>query len=196
MCQLRRWLLKQDRAAILEDLSTTSVDGSVIVYHFFSSDRKQESLQGVLRHLVVQALTQSPNVPPKALDLRKKKKHSNAEFVPKDLLDILVEIAKVSPNTYVILDGLDECMYLGKLVRHLPTLRNSLIKVLIASRDLPDIRKNFEDCPSLEVKASKYDIEHYVNVRLREDGEVDYELLEEDLKNEITSKIEKHADGS
>jgi len=48
---------------------------------------------------------------------------------------------------------------------------------------------------SLEVKAEGVDIQRYVDWRLEEDSEI-YELFTEDLKQELTAKLEGYASGS
>ncbi|KAI8625612.1 ankyrin repeat-containing domain protein [Xylariaceae sp. FL1651] len=64
------------------------------------------------------------------------------------------------------------------------------------SRDLPDLRKLLQEYPEIEVRLDRDDILRYVDWRLCEEGEVQYDLLEGHLKEAIASKLFEHADGS
>lgn len=184
------------RAAVLDDLATWAPKGAIIAYHFFRADDSEDSLQDFLRHLVFQGLSQRSEIIPEALEVRRLHTMSNIDPLPKDLVPVLVAICEASPAMYVVLDGLDECQYLAKLARHFSTLRLSGMKILITSRDLPDVRKHLEWCHQLEVRPERDDIFRYVNWRLREDAEVEYDLLGDKLKEELASKLFDHADGS
>jgi len=112
-----------------------------------------------------------------------------------DLIDILCKISQMSPGSFIILDGLDEFADRKKLLTLLPKVVTSGVKILVTSRDLADIREHFTDFVSLEVKAEGVDIHRYVDWRLEEDSEI-YELFTEDVKQELTSKLEEYASGS
>jgi hypothetical protein len=177
-------------------LRTSALKGAVIAYHSFRADNIEDSLQDLLRHLVFQGLSQCSDIVLEAAEVRRAHMISNMDPLPKDLVYILAAISKASSVMYVVLDGLDECQYLPKLARHLSTLRHSGMKILITSRDLPDVRKYLEGCPQIDVRPDRDDILRYVNWRLREDGEVEYELLEDRFKEDISSRLFEHADGS
>jgi hypothetical protein len=177
------------------NLGTTAPTGSLILYHFFSTEKGKESWNDVLRHLIVQALEQSETVPQLALDLPKKKR-SKTKVLPKELMDVLVDISKASPQMYIVLDGLDECRHLAELIKLVLKLKDTSAKILTTSRDLPDIRKHFTKFANLEVKVSRNDIDRYVAWRLQEGSEIEYDDLGDALKKEIASKIEQHVDGS
>ncbi|KAH0565278.1 hypothetical protein GP486_001328 [Trichoglossum hirsutum] len=182
-------------AAVMGNLGTTVPTDSLILYHFFSTERGKESWHDVLRHLIVQTLEQSKTKPQLAFD-PPKKRHSKTKVLPKELADVLVDISKTSPRTYIVLDGLDECRHLAELIKLLLRLKDAPAKVLTTSRDLPDIRKHFAEFANLEVKVSRSDIDHYVAWRLQEGSEIEYGDFGDALKKEIASEIEQHVDGS
>lgn len=190
------YLLRRYRSVILEDLRTSRPDNSVVLYHCFDSDRPKESLKDAIQDLVFQAVTEARTLPPLAVELYKKKGHSNTDLPQKDLTDVLTAVIRSSEKAYVVLDGLDECTYSSKVVRLLPTLTGAGMKVLVTSRDLPDIRKHFENGPSLEARAPDDDMHRYIAWRLEEDAEVDYEYFGKQTKEDMIAKLINHVDGS
>jgi hypothetical protein len=133
---------------------------------------------------------------PEAANLRKTRATSSIDPLPKDLIAILTATCKACPAMYVVLDGLDECQYLTKFGPHLSTLRQSDIKIIITSRDLPDLRKLLQEYTEIEVRLDREDIICYVDWRLCEEGEVEYDLLDGNLKEAIASRLFEHVDGS
>ncbi|KAF1955877.1 hypothetical protein CC80DRAFT_446803 [Byssothecium circinans] len=183
-------------AAVLDDLKTSAPEGAVIVYHFFRANSSEDSLHELLRHFVFQGISQCSDIVLEAAEVRRRHTISNTDPLPKDLVHILAAISKASPVMYVVLDGLDECQYLSKLAQHLSALRLIGMKILITSRDLPDVRKYLEGYPQIDVRPERDDILRYVEWRLREDGEVEYDLLADGLKEDIASRLFEHVDGS
>lgn len=111
-----------------------------------------------------------------------------------DLMNILGAIAK-SMTTCIILDALDECPFLHKLLSILSTLQDLGVRIFATGRDLPKIRKHFEKKTRVEISATSQDLDLYVNHRL-EDGEVDVELIGTKLKSDLVSAIVTRAAGS
>jgi hypothetical protein len=126
----------------------------------------------------------------------KRHKTSDNNLSPHDLVSLLISAFKRSPNMYIVLDGLDECPYWPKAKRYLATLRESGIKMFVTGRDLPNIKQHLEPICRVEVKASRDDIDHFVNWRLSEESVVEYDSLEDDFKKEISSRLSQHVDGS
>ena len=200
-----------DSAAVVSDLTKSVPNGCIVAYHFFHSgrlehpgrpetgpatrktDKNEESLQDLLCHLIFQSLGQSEKVVLEAAELYKNHKSSNLDLLPKDLVSALVAISKTCTAMYIVLDALDECQYLTKLARYLSTLTSSGIKILFTSRDIPDVRKHLGGYSQIEVKPDRNDILRYVDWRLREGEEVEYELLDDTLKNDIASALFEHA---
>ncbi|KAI1052532.1 hypothetical protein LB507_009826 [Fusarium sp. FIESC RH6] len=162
-------------ALILRDLKSGNLPGTVIASHFFSSSRPKESMSNVLRSLIAQALRGCPVIPQEALVLYEK---GSQNLMMTDLMNIIGAVAK-SMTTCIILDALDECPFLPKLL----------------SRDLPKIRKHFEKKTSVEISATSQDLDLYVHYRL-EHGEADIELIETELKSDLVSAIVTRASGS
>ncbi|SPJ73995.1 related to ankyrin [Fusarium torulosum] len=178
-------------ALVLQDVKSGNLPGTAIASHFFSSDRSKESVSIVLRNLIAQALRGCPVIPREALALYEK---GSQDLMMTDLIKVLGAIAK-SMTTCIILDGLDECLFLPKLFNILSALQELGVRIFATARDLPKIRKHFEKKPSVEVSATSQDLALYVNHRLKH-GEVDIELIGTKLKSDLVSTIEKKTTGS
>lgn len=139
---------------------------------------------------------QSGKVVPEATELFNTRKSPDHDLSPKDLASVLTAISKACRAMYIVLDALDECQYLAKLARYLPTMLRSGMRFLLTSRDIPDVRKHLEGYSHIEVKPDRNDILHYVDWRLRDGEEVEYDLLDDTLKQEIGSKLFEHAGDS
>ncbi|KAJ9419399.1 ankyrin repeat-containing domain protein [Fusarium oxysporum] len=164
-------------ALVLQNIKSGNLPGTAIASHFFSSNRPKESLSNVLRNLIAQALRGCPIIPKEALALYEKRPQ---DLMMTDLIDVLAAIAKTM-TTCIILDGIDECLYLPKFFNILSTLQ--------------ELGEAFEKKPSVEVSATSQDLDLYVNHRLKH-GEVDVELIGKELKSDLVSAIEKKTAGS
>jgi hypothetical protein len=182
------------RAAIVNDILSSSADATV-VYHFFR-DNQQESLADVLRHLAYQHLSRLTATSKLAVDLYRKRKASKGSLLPKDLVNIICEIALTSGRAYIVLDGVDEFPHFAKLMKHLPQFIGAKAHVLISSRDLPTIKGFLSDAALLDARADEADIESYVSWRLEEECGLDHEVFTTDLKRKICSKLVEHVNGS
>jgi hypothetical protein len=148
-------------------------------------------MSNVLRSLTAQILRGCPVIPQEALALYEK---GSQDLMMTDLMNILGAIAK-SMTICIILDALDECPFLPKLLNILSTLQELEVRIFATARDLPKIRKHFERMSRVEISATSQELDLYVNHRL-EHGEVDLELIGTDLKSDLVSAITKRAAGS
>lgn len=189
-------LLTYSRTIILDDIHASTPKDAIVSYHFFRADNDEDSLQDFLRHLVFQGLNQCRDMIPEAAEMHRIHAASSADPLPKDLVHLLTAIYKRFSVVYMVLDGLDECHYLPKLARQLSTLRAAGIKILLTSRSIPDVRKHLEGWHQMDVRPDRCDISLYVDWRLQEDAEVEYDGLEDKLKEDIVLRLFEHADGS
>jgi hypothetical protein len=180
-------------AAIVNDIMSCS--DTIMAYHFFR-DNQEETLQDVLRHISHQLLSQPTAVSQVAIDICKKKMARNASLLLKDLVDVICDISVTSGRTYIILDGLDEFSHFNKLLKYLPQFVAAKAKVIISSRELPSITIHMTNATLVDARAGHQDTELYVHWRLEEDSEVDKDLLTDDLKIDIVSKLVEQANGS
>ena len=68
-----------------------------------------------------------------------------------ELIQILSEIVRLNNGIYLVIDALDELRDRRLLVPVLQRLLRTNLKILIISRDIPDIRDAFYSEPSLMI---------------------------------------------
>jgi hypothetical protein len=80
----------------------------------------------------------------------------------KELSQILLEVAQVKANVFLIIDALDELGDHKALIPILCNLSDAGIKVFVTSRDIPDIQDALHTERNLEIQASHFDLENFV----------------------------------
>jgi Cdc6-like AAA superfamily ATPase len=178
-------------------------------FYFTFSDKEKQTYEALLRSLLHQLGNQEPGL----AIIRKKygQRHDlrgglSIEILQSWLLDVLA----VYDTTFVVLDALDECPedsgYLSErsklfdgleyLSKEAANLKINL-KILMTSRDVPDIRHRVVDLPAeqlpIHAPAVDSDISRYVAEQL---SKVTYfKNLQPKSRHEIQSTITAKADG-
>ena len=96
----------------------------------------------------------------------------------KELSKILLEAVRFNENTYMVLDALDEHDDRKILIPILQRMTKAGVKILVTSRNTPDIRDAFQSEDSLEIQAPRSDLEIYVSNRLTEGDLYDSQKLD------------------
>jgi hypothetical protein len=79
-----------------------------------------------------------------------------------ELSRALSDVARAKANAYLIIDALDEFDDRKALIPILRELGKARMKVFVTSRDIPDIRDAFRTERSIEIQASRSDLENFV----------------------------------
>ena len=87
--------------------------------------------------------------------------------------------------TYLVIDGLDELDDPNGLLCLLPPLIECGCRVLITSRDLPNIRRKLDGSKNMEIQSNTEDLRAYVDHRF---SDLDI-LLDEKSAKELKEKI-------
>lgn len=86
----------------------------------------------------------------------------------KILIKVFIEVSSLNPDTFLIVDALDE---LDNRKAIFPILRDAVkagLRVFATSRGIPDIRDAFgKDC-QIEIEASQSDLEDFIDSGLQE----------------------------
>ena len=172
------------RSLAIGELSKRHEKTRTAVVSFFCDSRlrkhqKPESiLLDVLRQLVVQG----------DANLVSALKRSYAE--PSALTN-RINIAEIAAEactfqlTYLVIDGLDELDDLNGLLCLLPSLVEGGCRVLVTSRDLPNIRRKLNGSENMEIESNTDDLRAYVDHRF-----YDLEItLEKEGAKELKEKI-------
>jgi hypothetical protein len=73
-------------------------------------------------------------------------------------------------RTYLVIDALDEADEQNLILSHLQPLINTGTRILVMSRDLPNIRKRLDLADKMHVKSDLEDVKTYVKSRFRDSG--------------------------
>ena len=166
------------------------------ICHFFFRHGQEDSLETVLRTVIHQLLIKTRAPPARALQLYEKKAAAKGALTVEELVDIFSKALQMIPDSFLVLDGLDEFTERKRLLGLVPQILETGSNVLVTSRDIPDIRAYFANYQMIQVKAHRSDLGKYVDWRLKNDSSIDYGYFTHDLKQQIAAKIEEHANGS
>ncbi|KAJ7585152.1 hypothetical protein C8J56DRAFT_143240 [Mycena floridula] len=113
------------------------------------------------------------------------------------LLQFIVDIACRFKQPYIVIDALDECDL--ESLHRLLSLFNHIgdpIRLLVTSRDHPDIRTAFRNTPTIEVSPSaiEEDIRHFVQQKVYED-EAFLHIRDPRLRETIVETLVQGANG-
>jgi hypothetical protein len=177
----------------------------LLLSHFCNhQDTHSQSPIFLIRHLIRQAALQSDHVRSNIAasielkDARKSGRPLHLEGLVRIFLETCLSYER---GCYIVLDGLDECSddvdetdARNELLRFITTSEAHGARVLVASRDLADIRTELCGCCSeVQVKAPDADLQLYVAEKLR--GLVKRVPQARVLQDAIIKKVITDADG-
>jgi hypothetical protein len=133
---------------------------ATIIYHFCDfAERKAEKTAVILQRFLRQILHEAN---PMQLSMLERYRENLNNPSLKELSRALSDVARVKANAYLIIDALDEFDDRKALIPILRELGKAGIKVFVTSRDIPDIRDAFRTERSIEIQASRSDLENFV----------------------------------
>ena len=133
-------------------------------------DRQAQTLDHFLGSIVSQLVQQQIGLLSDVVELYKK--HSSMKEAPPDpadILELLERKIRCYHTVFVVIDALDECDNEDRTGMRLFDALKCLqpnVRLLITSRPLPDIVKEFENEPRIEIRAPDTDIRDFVRSRL------------------------------
>ena len=174
-------LVIENLLSVVQDLPE-----STVLYHFCDLAVRKSILvlQSFLRQILHQGSRHQVSL------LEQCCKHSSSPSL-KELSMTLSDTAQLNKNTFIVVDALDEFEDRKSLIPILRGLTKVGFKVLVTSRDIPDIRDAFQTEKCVEIEAQRCDLELYVGSRLAESDH--YDLLNPNAG--IISAIIDQADG-
>jgi len=186
---------------VVEELTTCfRKDENVGVAYFYYNFRQQDKqrAEDVLASLLKQ-LTQGPqSLPDSVKSLYGKHNHNRTRPSVEEISRTLQSVATLYSRVFIIIDALDECQvsdgcrstFLSEIFNLQAKHRTNLFAT---SRFIPEITKQFDRCRSLEIRASKEDVERYLV------GHMGYMLASDEwskqLQDEIKTGISDAVDG-
>lgn len=170
-----------------------------IAYIYCNFQRQDEQKAGdLLANLLRQLVQGRPSLleDVKSLYDKHKDKHTQPSF--DECLKALHSVTVMYSRAFIIVDALDECQASdGCCSRFLSEIFNlqarSRANIFATSRFIPEITERFEGSMSLEIRASKHDVQRYVDGHMLQLPSFVGRNL--DLQEEIKAKIVKAVDG-
>ena len=159
----------------MHDLQEQSFSETIILCHFCGVTKR--SPLAVLQSLLWQVVRLGNSEQVSSLE---RLCGSSKSTSLNELTQILSETVPLNNGIYLVIDALDEFGDRRVLVPVLQRLLRTGLRILITSRDIPDIRDAFHSEPSLMVQASQSDLEVYIRNRLAE--------------SDLCDSMEPHAD--
>ncbi|KAJ5809175.1 uncharacterized protein N7503_001393 [Penicillium pulvis] len=158
-------------SSIVEQAQRLSTKPTVLFFYCKHDDPEHDNFLSLARGILAQILHQDKDLLTYFYEERSKSKEAVLS-VPDQVRRLLALAFQRCKNTYIILDGLDECkrddrkeivQWFIRLVEKLPVNESSRIRCLFTSRDDGPGRKDFDGMFSLSIRQEdmREDLQHY-----------------------------------
>ncbi len=178
--------------------------GKVVAYFYFDfKDVEKQDPERMIRSLICQLSHQCVKIP-EGLDPLLSSCDDERQPSLDVLLDVVQHMIQAFPQTYIILDALDECANKDGLLEILETMaRWQLLNLhlMVTSRPEADIKRSLEgfvdaqNMISLHTALVDKDIRKYVRQRLSDDQSLAKWQRVHEVREEIETEVTKRADG-
>ncbi|KAL8723878.1 MAG: hypothetical protein Q9166_008232 [cf. Caloplaca sp. 2 TL-2023] len=191
-------------STIIEDIRElcTQNQGNALAYFYFDFNDPQSQCGKMLRSLIRQLSKQDPAAPSSL-----EKLHSScgsAQPTDDALLTVLKEAVLIYPQSYFVLDALDECKSrqdLLQAIHHINAWQHDGLHFLVTSRFEGDLRESLEplvdETSIMNIQSSlvNEDIRTYVRSRLSHDPSLRRWQKQPEAQEEIETRLLEKADG-
>jgi hypothetical protein len=184
---------------VIDDLKHAQIDGQVLVFFYcdFRNERSTNAAE-VMRSLLTQLLCFA-NINIKGIDCRdavpELVERKAKGVAPPDDMKLLIRLVSRAAQQFeqplVVIDALDECKDVEKLVNAVKELNDGHIQLFFTSRPERIIRETFSSLPSISLQdmgsAVAADIKRHITIEL--DSRPWLRILKQSLKEEIRSAL-------
>jgi hypothetical protein len=182
----------------LEQTVATPDIGIAFVYCDYK-DKAEQTNVSLIASLLRQLVEQCPDIPG---DLRKSYKQYNQRKIrlkSQEYAKLLRSVVASFSRAFIVIDALDECDEINGSRSRLISDMNSLpssTQLLCTSRFLPDLERQFESCPRIEIRASEGDVKTYLISRIEQESRLSRHVASDpSLKGKIVSTIVRKVEG-
>ncbi|QKX55818.1 uncharacterized protein TRUGW13939_02916 [Talaromyces rugulosus] len=159
---------------------------SLVIYFFCDfSSRNQVTTKDILQYLLRQIVDQGSE---KMLSTLKGACGDPSALQNANKVVQLLALAASVQSIYLVVDGVDELKTLNELLEHILELAKSKMRIMVTSRDLPQIRRKMSTTLRLNIKPTEHDLRLYVNMRLQDSDFVEEAAKDSSLIDDIVSK--------
>ena len=158
----------------------------------------------MIRSLISQLSRQCTKIPTTLETLFSSCENGQRQPSPEALLEVLYQIVQGFPQSYIVLDALDECtdrVELMDILERIAKWRLKKLRLLVTSRKERDIERSLEcvvdeqNAICLQSKLVDKDIYTYVRQRLSDDKSLSKWQEDPDIRHEIEVALMKGAHG-
>ncbi len=130
--------------------------------------QQQQKAKDLLSSLLKQLAQRQPNVPAEVKKLYEHHRTKQTEPSFHDTVEVLQSTIQLYSRVFIVVDALDECQFPNEVCRSfLSELFNlqakAKVNLFVTSRFIPDIEKGFEVSVILEIRATKEDVQRYLD---------------------------------
>lgn len=179
-------------AMVIENMDTLSEEhGWVFAYIFCNYQQRKENMhEMLLRSLLRMILEQTQQIPDEIQHWPARKKAISID----EILEQLRIILRECPRAFIIFDALDELDMFQDVVSCLFDLQNAVdVNLYFTSRDIPHIRAFFDKAMIIPVKATRHDVEVYLDDQMRMSHVPTFvrnnQALQDEIKKTIVSTV-------
>jgi hypothetical protein len=186
---------------VIEELTTRFYDNkSIGIAYLYCNFRSQDEqkVDDLLASLLKQLAESQPSLPGTVKDLYDRHQSKRSRPSVYEVSRAIQSVASLYSRVFIIVDALDECQasqgcrktFLSEMFS---LQANCGVNVLATSRFIPEITKSFQGSISLEVRASKGDIDRYLEAHMRQ--LLSFDEWKRQLQDEIKVGISDAVDG-
>jgi hypothetical protein len=175
-------------------------DPSISVVYLYCNFRRQDEqkAEDLLASLLKQLAQGRSPLPDSVKSLHDGHRDKRTRPSFDEILGTLQSVATMYSRIFIIVDALDECQASdGCRMRFLLEMFNLQAKcqvsIFATSRFIPEINENFKECMQLEIRASKQDVQRYLDGHISQLPKC--VLRSPELQDEIKAEIIKAVDG-
>lgn len=186
---------------VVEHLWTKfQADGDIgIAYLYCNYNRQQEQKLGdLVASLLIQLVKRLPVLPDHIKNLYQRHRDRGTRPGDDEIISALYSVTASHSRTFFIIDALDECIKSDGTRKRLLTeifkyQSQTTVALFATSRLFPEITSLFQEEVSMEIRASEYDVQRYLDHHI--DRLPNCVLKNQDLQAAVKAEIVKAVDG-
>ena len=186
-------------SVVVEELTARFYkDKNIGIAYLYCNFRREneQTIDNLLAGILKQLANSQPSLPGPAKDLYDRYQNKRTQLSPEKLLRALQAVAALYSRVFIIIDALDECQANSRkaLLSWIFSLQaKCIINIFATSRFIPEIISTFQGSISLEIRASKGDIERYLEVHMKQ--LLPFDDWDRELQDEIKAEISDAVNG-
>ena len=144
-------------------------DNTIGIAYLYCNFRSQHSqkFEDLLASLLKQLIQKQLSLPDRVKALYNQHKNERTRLSLHEILELLHFVASLYSRLFIIIDALDECQAYGcrtELLQEIFRIQAKYGANLFAtSRAIPEIQNEFEKSVTLEIRASRNDVQRYID---------------------------------